>query len=217
MFPFLALYELACGITDISFRAGELTEDELENIRAVIKCPSQFDIPNWFLNRQKDIKTGKFSHLIANQVDSKLREDLERMKKIRSAAFLPLHALPILLLSSIFSALGVRAVHPHACVFADCTVVSVTTGTSVSAASTPRPQAVAAELSVLPRRKALKLFALLLREQIKNGHPNPVSLVVVGEKQECVHSSGWCVVYCERQGGQSLRVSVYPFCVSRLL
>lgn len=35
------------------------------------------------LNRQKDHKEGKFQQLISNAVDSKIREDVERMKKIR--------------------------------------------------------------------------------------------------------------------------------------
>lgn len=83
--------------------------------------PSQYKIPNWFLNRQKDIKDGKYSQVIdfpflelqallylhqmnessdhfhvcihhsycfgfqmlSTSLDNKLREDLERLKKIR--------------------------------------------------------------------------------------------------------------------------------------
>merc|ERR1712173_480748 len=40
-------------------------------------------IPVWFLNRQRDIKDGKDSQLTSNNLDNKLREDLERMKKVR--------------------------------------------------------------------------------------------------------------------------------------
>lgn len=36
------------------------------------------------LNRQRDIVTGTNSHAISSAVDSKLREDLERLKKIRA-------------------------------------------------------------------------------------------------------------------------------------
>ena len=46
--------------------------------------PRQYKIPDWFLNRQKDIRDGKYSQLLANQLDHKLREDLERLKKIRA-------------------------------------------------------------------------------------------------------------------------------------
>eukprot|EP00178_Gracilaria_changii_P003133 TRINITY_DN14571_c0_g1_i1.p1 TRINITY_DN14571_c0_g1~~TRINITY_DN14571_c0_g1_i1.p1 ORF type:complete len:156 (+),score=33.47 TRINITY_DN14571_c0_g1_i1:54-521(+) len=68
---------------DLNKRAGELTEDEMEQLKGIMANPEQFDIPKWFLNRQKDRKEGGDMHLIANQVDAKLREDFERMKKIR--------------------------------------------------------------------------------------------------------------------------------------
>lgn len=64
-------------------RAGELLNEELERIVTVMQNPRQYNIPNYFLNRQKDIKDGKYSQLLANNLDNKLREDLERMKKIR--------------------------------------------------------------------------------------------------------------------------------------
>merc|ERR1712221_31180 len=38
----------------------------------------------YFLNRKKDIKDGKYSQVLANGLDNKLREDLERLKKIRA-------------------------------------------------------------------------------------------------------------------------------------
>jgi len=50
----------------------------------IIQNPTQFKIPTWFLNRQKDIVDGKNSQILSNGVDSKLREDLERLKKIRA-------------------------------------------------------------------------------------------------------------------------------------
>lgn len=68
---------------DLRKRAGELTEEELDRIRAVMDSPLEFNIPLWFLNRRKDRKSGENLHLIANQLDAKLREDIERMKKIR--------------------------------------------------------------------------------------------------------------------------------------
>merc|ERR1712077_181731 len=39
---------------------------------------------NLVLNRQKDIKDGKTGQVMANFLDNKLREDLERLKKIRA-------------------------------------------------------------------------------------------------------------------------------------
>ncbi|KAG8832263.1 ribosomal 40S subunit protein S18B [Serendipita sp. 399] len=69
---------------DLKKRAGELNSDELERIVNIMQNPTQFKIPLWFLNRQKDIVDGKYSQLLSNAVDSKLREDLERLKKIRA-------------------------------------------------------------------------------------------------------------------------------------
>jgi small subunit ribosomal protein S18e len=68
---------------DITKRAGELTNDELERLVTIIQNPTQYKIPNWFLNRQKDIKDGTYSQVLANGLDNKQREDLETLKKIR--------------------------------------------------------------------------------------------------------------------------------------
>ena len=68
---------------DQTKRAGELTDDEVEKVLTVMSNPRQYKIPDWFLNRQKDIKDGKYSQVMSNILDSKIREDLERLKKIR--------------------------------------------------------------------------------------------------------------------------------------
>ena len=69
---------------DAHKRAGELTADEVEKLVAIIQTPKQFKIPTWFLNRQKDYKTGKYSQAFANTLHTTLRSDLERLKKIRA-------------------------------------------------------------------------------------------------------------------------------------
>ncbi|KXH31013.1 40S ribosomal protein S18 [Colletotrichum simmondsii] len=69
---------------DLNKRAGELTSEELERIVTIIQNPTQYKIPSWFLNRQRDIVDGKDSQILANGVASKLRDDLERLKKIRA-------------------------------------------------------------------------------------------------------------------------------------
>ncbi|XP_025159541.1 40S ribosomal protein S18 isoform X1 [Harpegnathos saltator] len=69
---------------DLDKRAGECSEEEVEKIVTIMANPRQYKIPDWFLNRQKDIVDGKYSQLTSANLDSKLREDLERMKKIRA-------------------------------------------------------------------------------------------------------------------------------------
>lgn len=50
---------------------------------SIVGQPRTYKIPDWFLNRQRDHKDGKFSQLTASALDTKFREDLERLKKIR--------------------------------------------------------------------------------------------------------------------------------------
>ncbi|CDI80184.1 40S ribosomal protein S18, putative [Eimeria acervulina] len=76
---------LICKKADIDTdkRAGELTADEISKIVAIVASPTQFSVPWWFLNRQKDVKDGKSRHVSANNLDSVWREDFERLKKMR--------------------------------------------------------------------------------------------------------------------------------------
>ncbi|KAI8973472.1 ribosomal protein S13/S18-domain-containing protein [Mycotypha africana] len=77
---------IACKKADVDLtkRAGELSSEELERIVTILQNPAQYKIPTWFLNRQKDIIDGKSSQIISNVLDTKYREDLERLKKIRN-------------------------------------------------------------------------------------------------------------------------------------
>ena len=51
---------------------------------AIINNPKQFKIPEWFLNRQREWKTNKSMQAFSNGLSGKLREDLERLKKMRT-------------------------------------------------------------------------------------------------------------------------------------
>ncbi len=57
--------------------------EEIDRIVKIIQAPKDYKIPNWFLNRQKDHRDGTYGQIVANAVDTKLREDIERLKKIR--------------------------------------------------------------------------------------------------------------------------------------
>lgn len=73
-----ALVVLRKADIDLTKRASELTVDEVKCVITIMQNPWQYKIPDWFLNRQKDIKDGKYSQVL----DNKLCEDLERLKKI---------------------------------------------------------------------------------------------------------------------------------------
>ena len=49
----------------------------------MLSNPLQYNIPQWFLNRQKDVETGKYKQIVANNLQANLREDLNRLKKMR--------------------------------------------------------------------------------------------------------------------------------------
>jgi ribosomal protein S13 len=121
--------------------AGDLNSDELERLVTIIQNPTQFKIPTWFLNRQKDIVDGKNSQILSNGVDSKLREDLERLKKIRAHRGL-----------RHYWGLRVRGQHTK------------TTGTNISelwllvSSLTAFPQVVAVKLWVCRRRSLVKKY-----------------------------------------------------------
>ncbi|XP_006884591.1 PREDICTED: 40S ribosomal protein S18-like [Elephantulus edwardii] len=72
------------GDIDLTKRAGELSEEEVECVITIMQNPCQYKIPDWFLNRQKDVKDGKYSQVLAHGLDKQLREVLERLKKIRA-------------------------------------------------------------------------------------------------------------------------------------
>merc|ERR1712142_1364451 len=69
---------------DMNKRAGELSDEEVERLVTIMQNPRQYKIPDYYLNRPKDVKDGKCSQILANGLENKLREDLERLKKIRS-------------------------------------------------------------------------------------------------------------------------------------
>ncbi|KAF9137893.1 ribosomal 40S subunit protein S18B, partial [Linnemannia schmuckeri] len=77
---------LVCKKADIDLkkRAGELTNEELERLVTIMQNPTQYKVPQWFLNRQKNFVDGKYTQLLANGLDNQMREDLERLKKIRA-------------------------------------------------------------------------------------------------------------------------------------
>eukprot|EP01127_Copromyxa_protea_P001936 TRINITY_DN1183_c0_g1_i1.p2 TRINITY_DN1183_c0_g1~~TRINITY_DN1183_c0_g1_i1.p2 ORF type:complete len:153 (-),score=32.19 TRINITY_DN1183_c0_g1_i1:57-515(-) len=69
---------------DTKKRAGDVTPEELESIVNIMAEPTEFKIPTWFLNRQKDFTTGKTKHVLSNALSSVLRDDLVRLRKIRA-------------------------------------------------------------------------------------------------------------------------------------
>ena len=63
--------------------AGEMTPEEIEQLQKVILNPTQFGIPEWFLNHPNDVVTGETEHLVGNRLDADLRMLMEKAKKYK--------------------------------------------------------------------------------------------------------------------------------------
>ncbi|XP_075394473.1 small ribosomal subunit protein uS13-like [Tenrec ecaudatus] len=57
---------------DLTKRAGELTKDEVEGVITILQNPLPYKIPDWFMNRQKDVNNGKSSQVLANHLDNRV-------------------------------------------------------------------------------------------------------------------------------------------------
>ncbi len=64
-------------------KIGDLSDADVAKLQAAAEA-IQENLPVWMLNRRKDIDTGEDSHLIGTDVEIKLRDDLNRLKKIRT-------------------------------------------------------------------------------------------------------------------------------------
>jgi small subunit ribosomal protein S13 len=64
-------------------KIGNLTDAEVLKVQESIDA-LQESLPAWMLNRRKDVDTGEDGHLIGTDVEIRLRDDLNRLKKIRT-------------------------------------------------------------------------------------------------------------------------------------
>ena len=64
-------------------KIGNLTDAEVVKVAEAVEG-LQENLPAWMLNRRKDVETGEDAHIIGTDVEIKLRDDLNRLKKIRT-------------------------------------------------------------------------------------------------------------------------------------
>ena len=69
---------------DLQKRSGEITEKEINTVNDILARPLEYNIPKWFLNRQKDPRNGTYTHMISNVLDTVYREDMERLRKAKN-------------------------------------------------------------------------------------------------------------------------------------
>lgn len=68
---------------DRNLKIGNLSDDEVEKLQAEIDSLGE-TTPEWMRNRRKDYDTGDDLHLIGSELDMTFRDDINRLKKIRS-------------------------------------------------------------------------------------------------------------------------------------
>ena len=65
-------------------RLGLLSEEQVRKIEDILENPAKYGIPNWLLNRRKDLETGKDLHLLSSDLVLRTKMDIDLMKKIKS-------------------------------------------------------------------------------------------------------------------------------------
>ena len=68
---------------DRKLKFGNLPETEIEKLKEVLENIDEY-APSWMLNYRKDAYTGEDMHLISTDVATRLRDDINMMKMIRS-------------------------------------------------------------------------------------------------------------------------------------
>jgi len=82
-------YNFATAILDAlkintNTNIGFLSESDVQSIEKLITNPMAGNFPSWFLNRRKDIETGKNLHLLTSDIPFTLRNDIERERTTSS-------------------------------------------------------------------------------------------------------------------------------------
>jgi small subunit ribosomal protein S13 len=64
-------------------KVGDLSDAQIEKLQTIIDAVTK-TAPSWMLNHRKDYETGDDIHLIGSEIDMRLRDEINIMKKIRS-------------------------------------------------------------------------------------------------------------------------------------
>jgi small subunit ribosomal protein S13 len=80
---------LACSLINVlrldgKYRLGFLTDRQISDIEESLLDLPKLGVPNWALNRRKDIVTGSNLHIIGPDLDYLIKNDVEREKNTGS-------------------------------------------------------------------------------------------------------------------------------------
>jgi small subunit ribosomal protein S13 len=69
---------------DATERLGNLNDSDVRKLEEAIDKPKSVGLPPWMLNRRKDPMTGGDIHLIASDLDLRVKDDIDLMRETRS-------------------------------------------------------------------------------------------------------------------------------------
>ena len=69
---------------DTKSRLGQLSDRQLQQIETALKDAKSLNLPDWFMNRRKDIDSGSTIHRIGSDLDFMIKGDIDREKNILS-------------------------------------------------------------------------------------------------------------------------------------
>ncbi len=67
-----------------NLRVGFLTDSEIREIERAIADPKVASMPEWYLNRRKDMDSGSAKHIVTSDLDFASSNDIEREKTVMS-------------------------------------------------------------------------------------------------------------------------------------
>ena len=69
---------------DPETRIGFLSDIKVRTIEDILENPTKYDIPGWFLNREKDKETGNNLHVFGPNLLLQVKSDIDEMGRLRS-------------------------------------------------------------------------------------------------------------------------------------
>jgi small subunit ribosomal protein S13 len=61
-------------------RIGELSDEQISRVEYIITHPTEFDVPTFMLNRQKEYSSNEPKHLLGNDLVFAIKQDIEHEK-----------------------------------------------------------------------------------------------------------------------------------------
>jgi len=69
---------------DATERLGTLSDSDVRRLEEAVNSPESIGLPKWMLNRRKDPMTGSDLHLLASDLDLRVKDDIDLMRETRS-------------------------------------------------------------------------------------------------------------------------------------